>query len=113
MSRTNCDALTTKAAFVEVDVRTVALHSDGSEGTFLFTLATTDTAHFTGFHRYSTLVLVDAGDKNSSTLQTLLAEFDDVARSSLHTGTTGCTLVVVDLRNPRLRMNLDSIKLTG
>ena len=113
MLRTYGDALTTQTALLEVDIGEIVLNGDGTEVTLLLTLATSDTANLTSLHGYRTLVLVDARDKDSPTLRTLLTKLDDATRTSLHTGTTRGTLVFVYLRNTCLRINLDGIKLTG
>ena len=104
LRRTNADALTADAALVEVNVRNVALNGDGTEVTLLLTLATTDTSGLTSLHSYRTLVLVDTRDEHSPTLRTLLAKLDDVARTSLDTGTTRGTLLFIDLGQTGLRI---------
>ena len=96
-----------------VDVGQIVLNGDGTKGTLLLALATTDTTDSTCLHRHRPLVLIDAGDIHSPTLRTLLAKFDDVARTGLHTGTTGHTLLLVDLCYASLRIDVDGIKLAG
>ena len=113
MLRTYLLALTAQTALRVVDVGQVVLDGNRPERTLLLTLATTDTADFAGLHRGRTLVLVHAGDVNPPTLRALLTEFDDAARTCLHTGTTGGTLLFVDLRDTCLRIDLDGIELTG
>ena len=113
MLRTHLLALTTQTAFREVDVSQVVLDGNGTEGTFLLTLTTTDTADGTCLHRCRTLVLIDTADKHSPTLRPLLTEFDDTTRTSLHTSTAGSAFFLVDLRDTRLRIDLDGIKLAG
>ena len=113
MLRTYGDALTTQTALLEVDICQIVFNGDGSEVTLLLALATADTTDVAGLHGYRPLVLVDARDKDSPTLRTFLAEFDDASRTSLDTGTTGGTLFVIDLRDARLRVHADGTKLTG
>ena len=96
-----------------VNVGDVVLDGDGSEGTFLGTLATADAGSLASLHRHRALVFVDAGDEHSPTLRTLLAQFDDVARTRLDTGSARRALLFVNLRKSRLRVHVDSVKLAG
>ena len=113
MLRTNRHALTAETALLVVDVGKIAFDGDGTEVTLLLTLATADTTDGTSLHRHRALVLVDARDEHSPTLRPLLTQFDDVARTSLHTGTTGHALLFIDLGNTGLRIDVDGVKLTS
>ena len=113
MSGTSLLALATETAFLRINVTEVTLDGDSTEGALLLTLAATDTADLAGLHRYGTLVTIDAGHIDSSALRTLLTQFDDVARTSLHTSTAGNALLLVDLGNARLGIDADGIKLTS
>ena len=112
MCRTSLLTLPTQTAFVGVNVREIVLDSDGTEGALLLALTASDTRHLTGFHRYSTLVLVDTGHIYSPTLRTFLTEFDDTSRTNHRTGTAGRTFLLVDLGNARLGIDMDSPELT-
>ena len=112
-SRTYSYALATDTTLVEVDVANVVFNLDGLKLTLLLTLATADTSSLTRLHGYGTLVLVDTRDEDSPTLRTLLAQFDDVTRTSLHTSTTSHTLLFVHLGQTGLRIHVDSVKLAS
>ena len=113
MLRTYLLALTAQTALPEIDVGKVVLDGDGTERTLLLTLAATDAGSLAGLHGSSSLVLVDTADKDATALWTLLAQFDDMTRTSLYAGTTRGTLILINLRNTRLRINLNGIELTS
>ena len=113
MSRTYRDALTTETALLEIDVGHIVGNADGVEAALPNALATADTTDVAGLHSHRALVLVDAGDEHSPTLRTLLAQFDDMTRTSLHTSTTRGALLIVDLGNARRFVHVDGIKTTG
>ena len=105
--------LATQTALRMVDVRHVVLNGNGTKGAFLLTLTTTDAGCLTSLHGHRTLVLVDARDEHSPTLRTLLAELDNVARTSLDAGATSHTLLFVNLGETCFRVDVDGVKLTG
>ena len=73
LGRTYGNTLTAQTALVEVNVGHIVLDGDGSEGTLLLTLATTDTSGLAGLHSHRTLVLVDTRHEDLTALRTFLA----------------------------------------
>ena len=112
-SRTSNHTLATDAALVVINVADIVLNGDSLELTFFLALTTTDTSSLTSLHGHRTLVLVDTRDEHSPTLRTLLAEFDDVARTSLDTSSASHTLLLVNLGKSGLGIHVDSIELTS
>ena len=106
---TNGNALSAKAAFVEVDIGQIVANGDSAKRTLLFALAATDTCHLTSLHGYRTLVFVDTRHEHATALDALLAELDDAARTSLRTGTAGGTLILVNLGQTRLGIQLNGV----
>ena len=111
--RTSGHTLLAEATLVEVDVADIALDLDSLELTLLLALATTDTGCLTSLHGNWALVLVDTGDEHSPTLRALLAQFNDVTRTSLDTGTASNTLLFIDFRKACFRIHTDGIELTS
>jgi hypothetical protein len=111
--RTYGHTLAAQTALRVVNVRDVVLNGNGTKRTLLLTLATTDAGCLTSLHGHRTLVLVDARDEHSPTLRALLAELDNVARTSLDAGATSHTLLFVNLGETCFRVDVDGVKLTG
>jgi len=110
---TDLYAFATQTAFLRVYIRQVVLNCYGLKLALFNAFATTDAGSLAGFHRYGTLVLVHATDKHTATLWTFLAEFDDMARTSLHTGTARGTFILIYLGQSCFRIDADSTELTG
>ena len=113
VGRTSLHTLLAQATLVEVDIAEVILYCDSLELTLLHALAATDTSRLTCLHGSRTLVLVHTTHIDATILGTFLAQFDNTSRTSLYTGTTRSTLIIVHLRDSRFRVDPDSIKLTG
>ena len=112
MCRTCLYALTTQATLIEVDIAEIVLDGDSLELTFFLALTTTDTSNGTSFLGDSALLLIDTRHIDAAVLHSLLAKFDNVARTCLDTCTTSNALVVVNLRQASLLIHMDSVKLT-
>ena len=111
--RTNRYALTTHAAFRVIDVGHVVGHGYRSERTLLLALATTDAGVATSLAGYGTLVFVDARDKDSTGLRSLLAQLNDTLRTSLHAGTTRGTLLFIHFSETGLRVDVNRTEVAG
>ena len=85
LRRTNGHTLTAQAALVKVDVRNVVLDGNGTKRALLLALATTDAGSLARLHGSRSLVLVDTTDEDTTILRSLLAQFNDVTRTSLDT----------------------------
>ena len=96
-----------------VNVGKVVLNGDCTEVTFLLALTATDTTDGTSLHRHRALVLIDAGDKHSPPLRTLLTQFDDATRTSLDATAARRTLLLIDLSNACLGIDMDGVELTS
>ena len=107
------NALTAETALRVVNVGQVVLNGDRTEVTLLLTLTATDTTDGTSLHRHRALVLIDAGDKHSPTLRTLLAQFDDATRTSLDATAARRTLLLIDLGDTSLGIDMDGVELTS
>ena len=87
-SRASLHALPAESALIEVNICHVVLYRDSLELTFLLALAATNAGCLTSFHGYGTFVLIHTADEDAAALRTLLAQFYDMARTSLDAGTT-------------------------
>jgi hypothetical protein len=106
-------ALTTDAALLVVNVADIVLNLNSFELTLLLALATTDTGGLTSLHGYRPFVLVDTRNEHATPLRTLFAKLDDVTRTCLDASATSHTLFFIDLRQTRLRIHVDGIKLAS
>ena len=82
MLRTYLLALTAYATLLVVDIGETPIHGDSTERTLLLTLAATYTSHRAGGLGGRTLVLVDTPYIDTTSLRTLLADLDDMARAN-------------------------------
>ena len=109
---TNLLALTTHFTLLCVDVGQVVLKRDGFELlASLDAFATTDTRGLAGFVSDSTFVFVVAKNDDATPLRTFESNLDNSPRASLRTGSTSCTLLLVNLRQTCLRIHVESIEL--
>ena len=70
---TNAHTLATEAAFGMVDIAEVVGDSDGLKLALLEAFGASDAGTFTGFHRCTTLVFIDAAHKDTSPLGAFFA----------------------------------------
>lgn len=113
MLRTFLNTLPAQTAFLKVNIRQIVLQCDGLKLTGLHALATTYAGYGASLLRYRPLVLVDARHIYPAVLLVLVSEFNDMSRTSPHTGTTGGTLILIDLRKTCLRIHTDGSKTAG
>ena len=109
--RTLGNTLLAKLALGVVDVGNIVLHCDSLERTYLRTLAAADAGSLAGLARSRTLVLVYAGYVHTHIPAALVAKLDDSLRTSLHAGSAGSTLLLVDNRKTCCRVHSDGAEL--
>ena len=90
--------LSAHLALLGIDIGKIVLQGDGLELlTGLHTPATADAGALARLVGHSTLVLVVAQHHHTAALRTLQADFNHTARTSLGTGSTGRTLLLIHL----------------
>ena len=81
--------------------------------TDLLALATAYAGSLTGLHGNGTLVFVDTLHIDATALDTFLAQLNDVARTSLGTGSTSCTAVFIHFWKTCFGIHVDCVKLAS
>lgn len=89
-------------ALREINISYIVLDGYGFVGTNLGTFAATNAGCTAGLACDSSLVLIDAGDKDTHIARSLVAYFNYMLRASLDTGSTSGTFVLVNLRQSGL-----------
>ena len=105
--------LGTHATLVEVDISHIVLNGDGIKLADFLALTASDTSNATSLLGYCALVVIDTLNIHTTTLRTLLAKLNDVAWTSLGTGTTASTLLLIHLGKTCLGIDRDGTELTG
>ena len=103
-------ALATGFALGIVDISEVVGHRDSLKGTCFGALAAADTGGRAVLAGHRALLLVVAGHEDATVVTALVADFEYTARTSLGTGLTADTEILVNLRQMGFRVDVDSIE---
>lgn len=104
-------AFAARLALGRVDVGEVVLERDGFERTYLHAFSAPDACRRAGFPGKGSFVFVDALHVYTAVVLALRADFDDVPRTSLGTGSTRRTFRFIHLGNPCFGIYPDGVKL--
>lgn len=109
----NGHALATHTAFRVVDVSYVVGYGDRTERTFLLAFTATDAGVLASLACYGTFIFIHASNKEAARLRPLLAQLDDVLRTSFHASAARGALLFIHLGDARLRIDANRAEVTS
>src|SRR5574344_700705 len=108
----NSYAFATHLTFVKVDVCNVVFNCYCIKGTLFGTFATSNASSSTSLTSNTSFVLVYTRDPNATVLWTLVAQLNDVFRTSFYTSATSHTLLIINKWQASCLIHVNSIELT-
>ena len=100
--RTCSHTFAAEFALREINICNISFHGDGIVRTVLRTDSASDAGSLASFPGYRALVLVHAGDIDTHSARSLVAQLDDTLRAGLHACSAGNALAFVHDRKSGL-----------